>query len=257
MALRGVGPERPGEVVHGLRAGLAVIERRPGDVLAVACSAAVRSEVSAALARARPAEVPLAVEPEEQLSRRAGNKHHEGLVLEVRARRFFAISDLGDLLLARSGAAVALDRVRNPYNVGAILRTAAFFGVDAALLGAPAPHPALHPDAVRVAEGGAEHLALARTTDLAATLGRLRERGVTVIGAESKGGEDAARFPFQRPTVLVLGHEREGLSARVRAECSALVCVRGRGGLDSLNVSVAAGVLAAALTAAPADRRLP
>lgn len=241
-------------MVHGLRAGLAVIERRPGDVLAVACSGAVRSEVSAALARARLAGVTVAVEPEEQLARRAASKHHEGLVLEMRARRFLSIGDLGELLLSRSGTAVALDRVRNPYNVGAILRTAAFFGVDAALLGAPAPHPALHPDAVRVAEGGAEHLALARTTDLAATLARLRERGVTVVGAESKGGEDAAGYRFGRPTMLVLGHEREGLSARVRGECSALVCVRGRGTLDSLNVSVAAGVLVAALAAGPYDR---
>ena len=250
-------PAPPRDVVHGLRAGLAVIERRPGEVLTVACSGAVRQEVSGALARARLAGVAVTVESDERLAQRAASKHHEGLVLEVRARRFLPIPDLGELLCSRSGTTVALDRVRNPYNVGAILRTAAFFGVDAALLGAPAPHPALHPDAVRVAEGGAEHLALARTTDLAATLGRLRECGVTVIGAESKGGEDAARFRFGRPTVLVLGHEREGLSTRVRAECSALVCVRGRGGLDSLNVSVAAGVLVAALTAAPTDRRLP
>jgi RNA methyltransferase, TrmH family len=69
------------------------------------------------------------------------------------------------MLVKRSGTAIALDRVRNPYNIGAIVRSAAFFGVDAALLGTPAPHPGLPPTAVRVAEGGAEHLALARTTD--------------------------------------------------------------------------------------------
>ena len=65
-------------MVYGLRAGLAVIERRPGEVLAVACSGAVRSEVSTALARARLAGVPAAVEPEEQLARRDGERQRPG-----------------------------------------------------------------------------------------------------------------------------------------------------------------------------------
>jgi tRNA G18 (ribose-2'-O)-methylase SpoU len=143
------------------------------------------------------------------------------------------------------GVAVALDRVRNPYNVGAILRSAAFFGVDAALLGAPAPHPTLAPDAIRVAEGGAEHLLLTRTTDLADTLGRLRSRGVRVIGADGAAPAGAQGFAFERPVLLVLGHEREGLGPRVRAQCDALVAVRGSGKVESLNVAVAAGVLIA------------
>jgi TrmH RNA methyltransferase len=156
---------------------------------------------------------------------------------------------LADTLTAKRGIAVAFDRVRNPYNIGAVLRTAAFFGVDAALLGTPAPHPALPPQAVRVAEGGAEHLALCRTTDLADTLSRLRSRGVLVIGAEDYGTSTVSAVAQKRPLVLVLGHEREGLSERVRAQCDALVAIKGSGHVRSLNVSIAASILIAQLTA--------
>jgi len=90
-------------------------------------------------------------------------------------------------------------RVRNPYNVGAVLRSAAFFGLEAALLGTPAPHPGLAPTAVRVAEGGAEHLGLARTTDLAAPFARLRTRGVRVVGTERPGDGERVRPCLRSP----------------------------------------------------------
>jgi TrmH RNA methyltransferase len=144
--------------------------------------------------------------------------------------------------------------VRNPYNVGAILRSAAFFGVDAVLLGAPAPQGpragALAPDAVRVAEGGAEDVALCRTTDLASTLAKLRARGVHVIGAESDAQTSALDASFPRPVIVVVGHEREGMSERVRATCERMVTLPGRpgGGLvGSLNVAVTSGILCARL----------
>jgi tRNA G18 (ribose-2'-O)-methylase SpoU len=143
---------------------------------------------------------------------------------------------------------VALDRVRNPYNVGAVLRTAAFLGIDAAILGALAPHPALAPAAVRVAEGGAEHVVLARTTDLAETLSRLRARGVRVVGADSRASESAFSFAYSRPLVLVVGNEREGMGERVRKACDAVVAILGTGAVESLNVAVAAGLLMAEAT---------
>jgi TrmH RNA methyltransferase len=185
----------------------------------------------------------------------AGSPHHEGVCVVTRPRRWAAASDLADLLVQRKGTAIALDRVRNPYNVGAILRTAAFFGVDAALLGAPAPHPALAPMAVRVAEGGAEHLVLSRTTDLAETLGRLRARGVQVVGADGHAPASVYDWRFARPTLVVMGNEREGLGERIRKQCAAVVSVPGGGAIESLNVGVAAGVLMAEMTRVRGDPR--
>lgn len=234
------------ERIHGHRAALAVIERRPDDVIRVACTRDHLAAVEHALGK-RKAHV--GVLRDHEIEKLAGTKQHEGLCLEAKERAWLTAPELVDRLTARRGVALALDRVRNSYNIGAILRSAAFFGVDAVVLGAPAPHPGLDPNAMRVAEGGCEHLALARTTDLADTLGRLRRRGVTVFGTDGHADADALTHDFPRPCVVVLGNEREGLSARARAQCDSLLAIRGTGAVESLNVGVAAGVLLARLTA--------
>jgi tRNA G18 (ribose-2'-O)-methylase SpoU len=68
------------------------------------------------------------------------------------------------------------------------------------------------------------------------------------VGADAASGTDAFEESFARPIVLVVGHEREGMSPRVRAQCDAVVAIRGAGGMDSLNVGVASGVLIAELS---------
>jgi TrmH RNA methyltransferase len=248
--------EEPTEAVYGLRAALAVFEVRRDDITRVVHAEEARAECTALLRWAAAQKVPAQAVDGRELGRVAGTEHHEGLCVVARPRRWTPPNALADKLLRERGVAVAMDRVRNPYNIGAVLRTAAFFGVDAAVLGAQAPHPALAPMAVRVAEGGAEHLTLCRTTDLADTLARLRARGVLVVGAEATGAVPLGRFSFARPTVLVLGHEREGLSERVRALCDARVAIVGTGAVESLNVGVAAGVMIAALVAAPSAGEL-
>ena len=237
-----------GETIHGLRAGLAVFTRRKDDVLRVAFSRTVRSELAELARWAAAKRVPCMEVSDGELDRIAESSHHEGLCVLARPRRWLGSGDLAETLAGTRGFAVALDRVRNPYNVGAILRSAAFFGVDACLLGAPAPHPGLHPTAVRVAEGGVESVQMARTTDLADTLGRLRAKGVRVVGTDGEATTDARGFAFGKPAVLVVGNEREGLGDRVRAQCDAVVAVRGSGAVESLNVAVAAGVLIAEMT---------
>lgn len=231
------------ETVYGLRACLAIFEVRRGDIERVAFSREVRSEVEPLVKWAKSRALPCREEPDAELARLARSQNHEGLCLLTKPRKFVAQGDLAEIVVRRKGAAVALDRVRNPYNVGAIVRSAAFFGVDAIVLGAPAPHPGLAPDAVRVAEGGAEHVAMARTTDLADTVSRLKKRGVAIVGADGRAKIDAREHAFARPVLLVLGHEREGLGARVRDQCDAIVAIGGSGAVESLNVAVAAGVL--------------
>jgi TrmH RNA methyltransferase len=232
-----------GEIVYGLRACLAVFEARGGDIERIAFGRGARGEVEALTKWAAGRGIPCKEERDEELARITQSQNHEGVCLLTKPRKFIAQGDLAELLVRRKGAAIALDRVRNPYNVGAIVRTAAFFGIDAIVLGAPAPHPALAPDAVRVAEGGAEHVALARTTDLGETLARLRKRGVKVVGADASAKEKARTFAFPRPVVVVVGHEREGLGPRIREQCDSLVAIDGSGAVESLNVAVAAGIL--------------
>jgi len=243
------------EVVYGLRAGLAVYLRRPEDILRVACTREVRREVEPLTRFAAAHRVPSLELSDEELARACGAKNHEGLCLSVKNREWLGQHDLAERLVHTKGVCIALERVRNPYNIGAILRSAAFFGIDAVLLGAPAPHPGLPPDAVRVAEGGAEDLAFARTTDLPDTLARLRAKGITVIGGESDAAENAFSAAYPRPLVLVMGHEREGLSERAKAQCDKLVGIPGGGVVGSLNVSIASSLLLAQIVRETLQKR--
>ena len=243
-------PRQSAELVQGLRAGLAVFAKRRDDLLRVGYARELRHEVAGLARWAASHGVPCREMTGGELDRIAGVGAPRGAARRGPPAQVALDGELAELLLTRTrGTAVALDRVRNPYNVGAALRSAAFFGVDAALLGAPAPHPGLAPTAVRVAEGGVEHVQLARTTDLADTLARLRSRGVRVVGADGRATTGAIGFAFGRPSVLVVGNEREGLGDRVRAQCDAVVAIRGSGAVESLNVAVATGVLVAEMTA--------
>lgn len=259
---RAVSPSRPyaplaseferGDLVYGFRASEAVLSKRPQSVHEVLVDftqfePAWRRAFDA-LRRTLPAHVRITETPSASLQRLTESTNHEGIAVRAAARSWVPAKDLKRLLVEGQWTAIALDRVRNPYNIGAILRSAAFFGVDVVILGAPAPHPALPPDAVRVAEGGAEHVRLVRTTDLAETLAQLRTVGVKVLGAENDGAVDAFAFRFPHPSVLVFGHEREGLSDRVKANCDQMVAIRGTGAIQSLNVAIAASVLIGELT---------
>jgi TrmH RNA methyltransferase len=233
------------EAIQGLRAGLAVFARRPEDIVRIIYTRSVQHDVQELARWAASRRVPCTQSGDREIDRLAGSSHHEGLFVECRPRRWASIQELSDQLARSRGVGVALDRVRNPYNVGAILRTAAFFAVDGIVLGTPAPHSGLAATAVRVAEGGAEQLRLSRTTDLAETLARLKSRGVRAIGADADAATNAVGFPFARPMVLVVGNEREGLGDRVRKQCDFVVCIRGRGRVESLNVAVATSLLIA------------
>lgn len=236
------------EITHGLRAGLALLAARPGDVVRVGFSRASAREIEPLTRPLRARGVPCAMLPDAELDRLARAPQHEGVYIEARPRAWMTPDDAGARLLASRGVGLALDHVQNPYNVGAILRTAAFFGADALFVGVPDGREALGAQAVRVAEGGAEHVRLSRTPRLADALGALRKRGVLVVGAHGGAPCDWDDQPLSYPMVVVVGHERQGLHERVRAECDALVAVRGTGAVESLNVAVAAGVLLARAT---------
>jgi TrmH RNA methyltransferase len=183
------------------------------------------------------------VEPAE-LEKIAGTVHHGGIVAVVRAPapRVPTTADVR-AWTARRAPVLLLDRIGNAHNLGAIARTAAFFGVAPMVLSD-------HPDAAipgeaayRIAEGGLEAVEVFRTADLPALMHDLAEAGYEVIGAATRGGRlDAARRAG-KPIALVLGNEERGLTSEVAAACTRLVTLPGSGAVESLNVSVAAAVL--------------
>jgi TrmH RNA methyltransferase len=232
--------------VYGLAAALAAFARRPEALLSIAHTSEVRGELNDMLREAARRRIGYNEVTEEVLSRMAGSVHHEGVCLLVRPSSSPSLLQVVDGL-GQHGLVLALDGVQNPHNVGAILRSAAYFGVSA-LLWAEANAPTerlLTPSARRVAEGGAEYVALCRVPQLSAALAGLAQRGLTIVGSDARAEQRADRFAWPARCVLVVGHERAGLSPPVRAVCEQQVRIAGTSRLDSLNVSVAAGVLLA------------
>jgi TrmH RNA methyltransferase len=197
-----------------------------------------------ALAAAR--KVYRCVEPAE-LEKIAGTVHHGGIVAVVAAPQLRAPSAADIRTWATERAPLLLlDRIGNAHNLGAIARTAGFFGV-ARLVLPEDPTAALPGEAAyRVAEGALEAVETFRVSSLVAFVRRLAEAGYDVIGAATRGGRPelaTRRGRGAKPIALVLGNEEHGLGADIAAACTRVVTIPGSGKVESLNVSVAAAVL--------------
>ena len=183
-----------------------------------------------------------------ELEKIAGTMHHGGVVCVVTAPPVVApvAKDIAAWAAAKTPL-VVLDRIGNPHNLGAIARSAAFFGVSNIII--PTHPSAALPgeSAYRVSEGGFEHIKVWRVPTLPVFLGALAGSGYDVLGAAARGGAPIARHPAGKPLALVLGNEEHGLAPDVAKACTGLVTLAGSGKVESLNVSVAAAILLHAL----------
>jgi TrmH RNA methyltransferase len=235
-----------------LSAALTTFEARPDAVLSIAHTEAVRHELAGMLKRAARLRIAYREVDAETLARMAQSVHHEGVCLLVRPKPAL---DLGDLTRTtrERGLVLALDGVENPHNVGAILRSAAYFGVRAVVYASEAHESSLVPQlsaaARRVAEGGAELVEVSRVERLAPVLKQLKAAGMSIIGSDAHAKEALPSLRWPARSVIVLGHEQHGMSREVRAQCQKLVGIPGSERIDSLNVSVAAGIFLASYAA--------
>lgn len=178
-----------------------------------------------------------------ELDRLAGSEHHQGVCLQIQA-----VGPLGegalDELLDRTPVPflLVLDGVQDPHNLGACLRTAEGAGVSAVIV--PRDRAAgLSPTVRKVASGAAETMPLIQVTNLARTLRWLKEREVWIVGADDQADHSLYQAKLTGPLALVLGAEGAGLRRLTRETCDALVSIPMLGVVESLNVSVATGVM--------------
>lgn len=231
--------------VYGLHAVRAVLERRAG---AVAGAKLLENDSSPALREVERALHAAGVRVE-RVSRRALDRasdggRHQGIVLDVRGSLEFDLGALEALVLERGRAArlLVLDQVEDPRNLGACLRTADAAGVDALVI--PKDRAAgLTPAAIKAAAGAAETVPVHRATNLARVLAWLGEAGVVRVGTDDAAPHALQAHRFELPAAIVLGGEGRGLRRLTREHCDALVAIPMRGVVDSLNVSVAAGIV--------------
>ena len=171
----------------------------------------------------------------------AGNTRHQGVVARVSA--LAARHSLDDVLDDVTGPplVLVLDGVTDPHNLGACLRVADGAGAHAVV--APKDHAVgLNATVAKVASGAAETVPYLMVTNLARTLGELKERDIRVIGTSEDAEQSIYDVDLSGPVALVLGAEGTGLRQLTQKTCDELVRIPMQGAVESLNVSVAAGV---------------
>ncbi len=232
-------------MVYGLNACMAAFKKRPEDLLRVFFHESRRQELREVTRWCRARKLPYRELDIESLNKVAASVHHEGVVLVVKPLLPHPLSQLMKGGLAGESVVLALDGVENPHNIGAIARSAAYFGACGLIVESGESARALPPSAVRMAEGGLENLPCYQTGDMPSAIRDLRGRGLFILGADAGAALSIHEAALTFPMVLVLGSEGQGLSERARKRCDALVRIPGSGQVESLNVSVAAGVLLA------------
>ncbi len=195
--------------------------------------------------RAREAGIRLIESDGVRLAKMAGSHGHQGVVARVNA--VAVITSLDELLeqLEASGVAspliLVLDGVTDPHNLGACLRVADGAGAHAVI--APKDHAAgINATVSKVASGAAETMPYFMVTNLARTLGELKERNIWCIGTSDDAPKTIYDVDLKGPVALVLGAEGEGMRQLTRKTCDELVSIPMHGAVESLNVSVASGV---------------
>lgn len=180
----------------------------------------------------------------EDLAKLAGTGHHEGVVMAVRRPEERPLSSFLRDLPSGPTQLIWLDGVGNPHNFGAILRSAAHFGVAGVLLPKGSPL-ALSGAAVRVAEGGAEAVSIVRLGRSDNAMMQLQGLGFEFLATVVRGGESLYARPLPERCVWVLGAEGEGLDSTLATTAARRVGIPGSGRVESLNVAAATAVLLA------------
>jgi TrmH RNA methyltransferase len=235
----------PDDRICGANAVTALFARRPGDVNRLYYTDAMKEMAGPLCALLAQARRPYRLLPDDEMQRAAGTVHHGG-ICALTLPRVVPMLDWQDI--PRHKLLVVLDGVGNPHNLGAIARSAAFFGAGALLLH-DTPQQAMPSDAAyRVAEGAMEQLDLYRTTSLRSALLAMDRHYRTVAATLSADAVPVQTIPNDRPVALVLGNEERGLSAEAVATCRRQVRIAGSGAVQSLNVAQAAAVLLFALS---------
>ncbi|WP_084087230.1 TrmH family RNA methyltransferase [Aerolutibacter daejeonensis] len=239
-------PRGPRELrLYGLNAVHAVFAKRPDAIRKLYLTESRIPALKPLLAWCVAHRVGYRVVEDADLEKLSASAHHEGVVADVLRAEPESLSTWLRDLPAGPQLAIWLDGVGNPHNLGAILRSAAHFGVSAVLLPKHSPL-ALSGAAARVAEGGAEHVPMVRLGRTDNALAQLRGAGFTLAATVVKGGRDVFATELPQRVVYVVGAEGEGMDRELAAACDLQVSIPGTGAVESLNVASATAVLLAA-----------
>ena len=233
------------EYHFGLHSVEALLETQPESILSLfVLQGRDDQRLKQLLKQAEPHGISVQAAGRDTLAKLAGSPQHQGIVAAVRAAPVLNEQDL-DLLLEQKADLflLVLDQITDPHNLGACIRTAAAMGVDAVIV--PKDRAAgLTPVARKVAAGGAEKISFIQVTNLARTLAHVRNQGVQVIGTLlDEAAKPVDQCDFSGAIAVVMGAEDTGLRRLTQQQCDQMAYIPMQGELQSLNVSVATGMV--------------
>ena len=188
--------------------------------------------------------IPVSFKQPAELSRLFPDVAHQGIAAVAEE---FSYSDLNQIIetsLQERGHAILIvaDHITDEGNLGALIRTAAFFGVHGLII--PGDRSArVSARILKRSSGGYLHLPIAKVVNIGRTLDLLKKKGFWIIGASGEASTSIYRFDWGRDLVLVLGNEKSGLSIPARKRCHEIVSIPSLGPVESLNVSVSGGII--------------
>lgn len=230
--------------LYGRNACLAAFAARPQDLRKVYLTEARLDDLKPVLAWCAKNRLGYRIVETGDLDKLTGSRHHEGVCFEMLRH---APLSLEALLATQPGSPrpsllIWLDGVGNPHNLGALLRSAAHFGAAGVIVPASSTLD-LSGAAARVAEGGAEAVALARIEDESGAIARLRAAGYSIAATVPKNGTDLYEAKLAARTVLIFGAEGEGMSKPLIDAADQRLSIPGSGIVDSLNISASAAIV--------------
>ncbi len=172
-----------------------------------------------------------------------GGANHQGVAVMFASQEYATVDDMFALADSRGEKPflIICDEIEDPHNLGAIIRTAEATGVHGVII--PERRSAsLNATVAKAACGALEYVPVARVTNIANTIDSLKERGVWVFGADMDG-DDYTKTDFDAPCAMVIGNEGKGIGALTAKKCDAILSLPMLGKINSLNASVAAGIL--------------
>lgn len=237
---------RAREIIYGINAALTAIETAPEKITAawVVKGREDDKRIRQIEQKLQAVGIKAQIAMRHSLDEKTDNGVHQGIVLEVIAtppmdERF--LEELLEKLEDEKQLFLILDGVTDPRNLGAAMRSAWAAGADAVIV--PKDKSAsLTPVARKTADGAAEQVPFVAVTNLARTIEMMQEHNVEVVGMAGEATDTIFDYDFQKKTALVMGSEESGMRHLTREKCDAIVKIPMAKGVESLNVSVAAGI---------------
>ncbi|MBP5319038.1 MAG: 23S rRNA (guanosine(2251)-2'-O)-methyltransferase RlmB [Paludibacteraceae bacterium] len=233
----------PDNLIFGIRAVIEAVEAGQ-EIDKIFVKKDLQSELSKELfATVRGRNIPVVKVPVEKIDR-ITRKNHQGVIAFISPVSYARTTQLIPSLYeeGKNPFVVVLDGITDVRNFGAIARTCECAGVDAIVIGQTGSAP-INADAIKTSAGALLNIPVCREHNLPYVVNFLKESGLSVIAASEKAVDNYDQIDYNKPIALVMGAEDKGISDEIMALCDEQVRIPMRGNIESLNVSVAAGIL--------------